>query len=134
MIAPAFADCVELIARVEGSLPVRPIKSSSSAMAKTIYLVRHAQAEHNVAEDWSIADAPLTPLGRQQARDLNEATASGLQKEVQLVVTSPLRRTMATTLDGFPEAIERLGGRSNIILLPEAQECNDCKSLRADSE
>ena len=37
-------------------------------MAKTIYLVRHAQAEHNVAEDWSIADAPLTALGRQQAR------------------------------------------------------------------
>lgn len=101
-------------------------------MAKTIYLVRHAQAEHNVAEDWSIADAPLTALGRQQARDLNEATASGLQKEVQLVVTSPLRRTMATTLDGFPKAIERLGGRSKIVLLPEAQECNDCKSPRAE--
>jgi hypothetical protein len=32
---------------------------------------------------------------------------------------------MQTTLGGYPEAIERLGGKEKIVLLPEAQECND---------
>lgn len=36
-------------------------------------------------------------------------------------------RTMQTTLDGYPDAIKRLGGKSKIVLLPEAQECNDCE-------
>lgn len=45
---------------------------------------------------------------------------------------------MQTTLDGYPHAIERLGGKSSIVLLPQAQECNDypCDtgSLRSDLE
>lgn len=35
---------------------------------------------------------------------------------------------MQTTLDGYPKAIERLGGKGKIVLVPQAQECNDCKS------
>ena len=73
-----------------------------------------------------ILDAPLTKLGRSQAKDLNKETADSLQKEVELIVSSPLRRTMSTTLDGYPSAIERLGGKGKIVLLPDAQECNDC--------
>lgn len=73
-----------------------------------------------------ILDAPLTKLGRSQAKDLDKETADSLQKEVELIVSSPLRRTMSTTLDGYPSAIERLGGKGKIVLLPDAQECNDC--------
>jgi len=92
---------------------------------KTIYLTRHCQAEHNVAEDYSILDANLTKLGRQQAQQLNQDTVDTVQKDVELVVSSPLRRTMQTTLDGYPEAVKRLGGKGKIVLLPQAQECND---------
>lgn len=84
--------------------------------------------EHNVDSDWYILDAPLTKLGRQQARELNESTQDSLQQDVELIVSSPLRRTMSTTLDGYPKAIESLGGKGKLVLLPDAQECNDCKS------
>lgn len=36
---------------------------------------------------------------------------------------------MQTTLIGYPHAIERLGGRKNVILVPEAQEANDCELI-----
>ncbi|KAK9898423.1 phosphoglycerate mutase-like protein [Cystobasidium minutum MCA 4210] len=92
---------------------------------KVIYLTRHAEAEHNVNSEYFILDAPLTAKGREQSAQLHENTQHSLQKEVELVVSSPLRRTMQTTLIGYPHAIERLGGKSKVILLPEAQECND---------
>lgn len=47
-----------------------------------------------------------------------------LQNEVDLVVTSPLQRTLQTTKLGWGPAIERLGVE-NVICLPQAQECND---------
>ncbi|KAK3677073.1 hypothetical protein LTR78_003278 [Recurvomyces mirabilis] len=88
-----------------------------------IILTRHAQAEHNVDLDYSIPDAPLTPLGRKQAQSL-APQVSPLQKEVELVVTSPLSRTLQTTLLGWGPAAKRLG-ISNVICLPQAQEVND---------
>lgn len=57
---------------------------------KRVYLTRHAQAGHNVAEDWTIADAELTPLGRKQSAQLHEETKDGLQKTVELIVSSPV--------------------------------------------
>lgn len=81
-------------------------------MPKTIYFTRHAQAEHNVAEDYSspsaslsplsppsrltlpscsVPDAPLTKLGREQSRNLREETEDDFQKDAQLIVSSPVR-------------------------------------------
>ncbi len=47
-----------------------------------------------------------------------------MQREVDLLVTSPLQRTLQTTKLGWRPAIERLGIQ-NVICLPQAQECND---------
>ncbi|KAI1081824.1 phosphoglycerate mutase-like protein [Whalleya microplaca] len=88
-----------------------------------LILTRHAQAEHNVDLDYSIADAPLTPLGKKQAASL-ATQIPDLQKEADLVVSSPLRRTLQTTYLGWGPATARLGGLKNVICLPEAQECN----------
>ncbi|KAI0010960.1 phosphoglycerate mutase-like protein [Xylariaceae sp. FL0662B] len=88
-----------------------------------LILTRHAQAEHNVNLDYSIADAPLTPLGKKQAASL-AAKIPDLQKEADLVVSSPLRRTLQTTYLGWGPAISRLGGLKNVVCLPQAQECN----------
>lgn len=79
-----------------------------SATKKTLYLTRHAQAEHNVAEDYSIPDAPLTKLGRSQSAELNKVTASNIQKTADLLVSSPLARTLQTTVIGYPVLRERL--------------------------
>ncbi|KAK7966904.1 uncharacterized protein PG986_001181 [Apiospora aurea] len=88
-----------------------------------IILTRHAQAEHNVDLDYSILDAPLTPLGKKQALSLARLIPD-LQKEADLVVSSPLRRTLQTTKLGWGPAVERLGGTKSVICLPQAQECN----------
>ncbi|KAK0252178.1 hypothetical protein B0A54_08165 [Friedmanniomyces endolithicus] len=100
-----------------------------------IILVRHAQAEHNVTFDWSIPDAPLTPLGKTQATALAPLIPQ-LQREVDLIATSPLTRTVQTTLRAFAPAITRLGGPGKIALLPQAQEVNavPCDTGRSRSQ
>ncbi|RYO92414.1 hypothetical protein DL766_000384 [Monosporascus sp. MC13-8B] len=90
-----------------------------------IILVRHGQAEHNVSLDYSIPDAPLTPLGRKQAVALARAIPD-LQAEAELIAASPLRRTLQTALLGFGPALARLGGAPRgLVCVPQAQECND---------
>lgn len=83
-----------------------------------------------------VLDPPLTDLGRKQASSLAPELPNE-QAIVDLVVTSPLRRTLETTLLGWGPAVNRLGVE-NVICLPAAQECNDfpCDtgSSRADLE
>jgi len=90
-------------------------------MVKNVYLYRHAQAEHNATSDWSIPDPALTALGRSQARDI-PATFSDVFPDAitptPLVVCSPMRRTIETTLLGFP-------GLPKPVFMPELQEIND---------
>ncbi|XP_048554193.1 phosphoglycerate mutase-like protein 1 [Triticum urartu] len=77
---------------------------------KTIYLVRHAQGVHNVEGEKDFAaykshallDAQLTPLGWSQVDTLREhVTKSGLAKKIELVIVSPLLRTMQTAVGVF---------------------------------
>lgn len=105
-----------------------------------LILTRHAQAEHNVDLDYSIPDAPLTPLGKKQAASLARLIPE-LQQQADLVVSSPLKRTLQTTKLGWGPAVERLG-LDKVVLLPQAQECNalPCdtgssrETLEADAE
>jgi len=92
------------------------------APTSRIILTRHAQAEHNVDLDYSIPDAPLTPLGEKQAATIPHFTEQ-LQKEVDLIVSSPLKRTLMTTKLGWGPAVERLGIKK-VVCIPQAQECN----------
>ncbi|KAN0065305.1 hypothetical protein ACQY0O_001140 [Thecaphora frezii] len=94
------------------------------APTSSIYLTRHSQAEHNVADDYSIPDAPLTPLGKQQSGRLPALTPD-LQAKAQLIISSGLKRTLQSTMIGYAPAIERLGGLSKVVVLPQLQECND---------
>lgn len=78
---------------------------------KTVHLIRHAQAEHNVGERYHLHDPLLTALGEKQAKSL----LSRLPVQPGLVVASPLKRTLQTALLGTEH-----GGR--IVVLPELQE------------
>jgi len=96
------------------------------ATEKRIYLTRHAQAEHNVASDYSIPDAPLTQLGRQQSEELYKATKDTIQKSAELLVSSALRRPLSTMVIGFRDLRKRLEAEGKkVIVLPQLQECND---------
>ena len=73
-------------------------------MAKTVHLIRHGQSTANVAleinpgVDPGVRDAPLTELGHHQVKQLRSAVES---LTIDLVVTSPLTRTIQTTLGAF---------------------------------
>ncbi|KAF8314942.1 phosphoglycerate mutase-like protein [Clavulina sp. PMI_390] len=94
--------------------------------SKILHLTRHAQAEHNVADDFSILDAPLTALGREQSAKLNGLTAQNIQQTAELLVSSPLSRTLQTTILGFPALRAKLeaelGPTKGIIALSRLQE------------
>ncbi|GAA5841034.1 hypothetical protein JCM3766R1_006643 [Sporobolomyces carnicolor] len=93
--------------------------------SKILYLTRHAQAEHNVAEDYSIPDAPLTKLGREQSAQLRKDTEGTWTKNVDLLVSSPLKRPMQTFIIGYAPLRERLEKDNKpVVLLPELQEVN----------
>lgn len=66
----------------------------------------------------------MTPLGKKQAASLAPKIAQ-LQQEADLIVSSPLKRTLQTTKLGWGPAVERLGGLSKVLCIPQAQECND---------
>ncbi|KAI1787136.1 hypothetical protein LXA43DRAFT_736295 [Ganoderma leucocontextum] len=98
----------------------------ASATQKRIYLTRHAEAEHNVTEDWTIHDAPLTFRGRQQAASSNQATKDTIQSSADLLVTSGLRCTLSTTIIGYPALRKRLDTEGKpIVILSQLQEVND---------
>ncbi|MCL7026684.1 hypothetical protein MKW94_016046, partial [Papaver nudicaule] len=77
---------------------------------KTLHLVRHAQGVHNVEgeKDFSaykseeFFDAQLTPLGWQQVDNLHKHVhESGLSNKVELVIVSPMLRTLQTAVGSF---------------------------------
>ncbi|KAF5739805.1 RTFL01-34-G06 isoform 3 [Tripterygium wilfordii] len=95
---------------------------------KILHLVRHAQGVHNVAGEKdhdalmspTLFDAQLSPLGWQQVSNLREQVLeSGLLKRIELIVTSPLLRTMQTAVGVF-------GGKSQTegLDLPPLMEAN----------
>lgn len=90
-------------------------------MPQIIHLVRHGQAVHNLCEaNHALPDTDLTPLGQEQARGLVSKCPD--LANVDLVVSSPLRRTLQTTLLAFSSQLE---SDLQIIALPEVQEVSD---------
>ncbi|KAI5818677.1 histidine phosphatase superfamily [Pyronema omphalodes] len=96
-----------------------------------ITLVRHGQASHNVDEQYHLRDPYLTELGESQCRTLPsrfhnaqkiEAADGSSVPEIDLLVTSPLKRTLQTTLLGFPGQIS---SGVPVIALPDLQETSD---------
>lgn len=91
-------------------------------MAPRVHLVRHAQGFHNLSvANHSMHDPLLTPLGEDQCRTLSKAFP--YTDKIDLVVASPLKRTIYTALYSFPEPIEKK--HLKVIALPELQETSD---------
>lgn len=101
-------------------------------MPPTLLLLRHGEAEHNatgkqsretfppndilaiddnspLTENYSIRDPQLTEAGLQQCRELQEHLQQecGLADQVEYIVTSPMRRTLRTTLTALDWLIKR---------------------------
>jgi broad specificity phosphatase PhoE len=74
-------------------------------MAGKIHLIRHAESVHNVDKDFSRIDPQLTSLGKEQASALSKSFPH--LKDVGLIISSPLSRTIQTTLLAFPGVLDK---------------------------
>ena len=68
-------------------------------------------------------DPSLTPFGEQQCATLRETFP--YQDKICLLISSPLRRTIYTTLFSFTPAFDNGRCQHNIVALPEIQESSD---------
>lgn len=111
---------------------------------KVIHFVRHAEGHHNVSgrndplfgylrED--LEDATLTDFGIEQCKALG-AKSADIVKGAQLVVVSPLNRTMETASHSFPQ----LQGKVPWVALENVREqtglhpCDRRKSITVHKE
>jgi broad specificity phosphatase PhoE len=91
---------------------------STATMSQTprakpqIHLIRHAESVHNVNSDSTILDPPLTPRGTREAASL--ISTFPRRAHVAIILTSPLRRTIETTLAAFGDIIDLANG-ANIV-------------------
>ena len=91
-------------------------------MTPTIHCVRHAQGYHNLSiANHSLKDPLLTPFGEEQCRNLQKKFPN--LRNVDLVVASPIKRTIFTALIAFEPLLEEKGLK--VIALPELQETSD---------
>ncbi|KAL1994208.1 hypothetical protein VTN49DRAFT_2877 [Thermomyces lanuginosus] len=90
-------------------------------MAPILHCVRHAQGEHNKGGDaYLIHDPRLTEAGIAECKALESRFP--YQSSIELIVSSPLRRAVQTSLCSFQPAINR---GVKIVVLPELQETSD---------
>lgn len=88
-------------------------------MAPTIHCVRHAQGYHNISiANENLRDPLLTDQGKQQCEELRKRFP--YSADIELVVASPLRRTIYTALYAFRDVLA--AKKLRIIALPELQE------------
>ncbi|KAJ6531062.1 phosphoglycerate mutase-like protein [Mycena capillaripes] len=73
--------------------------SISGASSKKILILRHGQAIHNVQRGYPFRDPPLTEQG------LDEARAVSLGFRPDLIICSPMTRTIQTALAVFPDLL-----------------------------
>ncbi|KAF1957033.1 phosphoglycerate mutase family protein [Byssothecium circinans] len=93
-------------------------------MPPKISLVRHAQGYHNLHRDYTLLDPLLTPLGKQQCAELSSKFPH--HATVDLVIASPLRRTVQTAAYSFGPTLAR--SEVPFILHPALQEVADSGS------
>ena len=93
-------------------------------MSPVIYLVRHAESEHNISKDFTQRDPPLTASGLAQAVHLAESFPD--PASVAVVFTSPLARALQTTTAAFSKIIRKDAARgAQLIIDPDLQERSD---------
>lgn len=89
---------------------------------KTVYFIRHAEAEHNIGSppDYTLPDPRLTSTGVQQAQRIRDAIPLDALANVQLIVTSPMQRAIQTCLYAFRSQID--WGNVQVEVLADLQE------------
>lgn len=75
-------------------------------MLGRVHLVRHAEGLHNLRNDITIVDAPLSQRGFDFAEDLGQQFVREHSNSVGAIISSPLRRTLQTSLTAFTRILD----------------------------
>jgi len=112
--------------------------------SRVVHLVRHAQGHHNLAAavrgsaafvDPALFDASLDDVGRAQAEKLG-GIIDDLTLEIDVVLVSPLSRTLETCAGLFPNGKRRSGAPLRIAAIEELREAfgaHPCDARRSVS-
>ncbi|KAJ7766607.1 phosphoglycerate mutase-like protein [Mycena metata] len=84
---------------------------------KKIHILRHGQAIHNVQRGYPLRDPPLTAQG------LAEARAVSLSFQPDLIICSPMTRTIQTALATFPHLLAQ--NPASLEIWPDLREAHD---------
>ncbi|KAH8648803.1 histidine phosphatase superfamily [Tricladium varicosporioides] len=97
------------------------LANSCAIMPPTLILIRHAEALHNLTKDYTTHDPPLTAEGLEQCTQLSTYLQENLHlaNKAELIVTSPMQRTLQTTKKALEWLVER---GVPVIALAELQE------------
>ncbi|ETI22397.1 hypothetical protein G647_06472 [Cladophialophora carrionii CBS 160.54] len=74
-------------------------------MGRKVHLVRHAEGLHNLRDDPTIPDAPLSERGLDLAEELGRLFIHDNSDSVGAVLVSPLRRAIQTSLAALPRVL-----------------------------
>ncbi|KDR68430.1 hypothetical protein GALMADRAFT_146387 [Galerina marginata CBS 339.88] len=105
---------------------------------KTIHIIRHGEALHNIDRAYKLRDPPLTDKGLAQAEALSIQLSTVLKIQPSAIVTSPMTRTIQTCRTLFPSAFTD-GPDARAIPLhiwPDLREAHDanCNKGRSRAE
>ncbi|PLB52825.1 phosphoglycerate mutase family protein [Aspergillus steynii IBT 23096] len=105
------------------STSTRHLYRSDIAMPPIIHFVRHAQGTHNISLEHShIPDPTITEHGIQQCHELERDFPR--HSHVDLVVSSPFRRTLYTALKSFGPVF-KANPKMEMLLHSDLQEVSD---------
>ncbi|KAM0424455.1 hypothetical protein ACHAPT_010379 [Fusarium lateritium] len=89
----------------------------------TIHILRHGQARHNVQRGYPYRDPPLTEIGREQAKVVQQT----LSVKPDLIIVSPMTRTIETMNIVFGHLFNDSSGgnKVEIRVWPELREAHN---------
>ncbi|KAJ7706848.1 histidine phosphatase superfamily [Mycena rosella] len=91
----------------------------STPISKKIHILRHGQAIHNVQRGYPLRDPPLTDQG------IAEARAVSLAFQPDLIICSPMVRTIQTALAAFPDLLPLHQSKTTLEIWPDLREAHD---------
>jgi broad specificity phosphatase PhoE len=93
--------------------------SSSSSSFAIVHIVRHGEALHNVQRGYPHRDPPLTEAGVRATKEIK------LPSHPDLIVVSPMTRTIQTAINMFPDLQQVSGSQVPVQIWPDLREAND---------
>lgn len=86
---------------------ILPLPIPGSMSLGKVHLVRHAEGLHNLLNNPNLHDPSLTERGFYRAENLGSQFTDVNSNTVGVIITSPLRRTIQTSLTAFPRILDK---------------------------